>query len=153
MYTESAAKSYKRTNYLSADPLKLVRMCYEGAISNLKAARDAYIERDYEAKAKALIKTLDIIHELNAALDMERGGDIARNLRSLYLYIQQTLMEADLKRNLTVFDTVIHMLEELESAWQELAFGNPETITSPPSVVPYEVKKMTPAGGATVWSA
>ncbi len=136
---EAATKSYRNTNVLSADPLKLVRMCYEGAIGSLKLSRDAYIARDYEAKAKALAKTLAIIHELNTSLDMKRGGDVAKNLRGLYLYMTQALTEADLKRNLKVFDEVIHMLEELESAWKALAFGTPENTSPIPSVPPESV--------------
>lgn len=149
---ESATKSYQEANYLSADPLKLIRMCYEGAISNLKLARDAYIDRDYEAKGKAMIKTLDIIHELNASLDMEKGGEIARNLRALYLYMIQALTEADLKNNLAVFDDVIRMLEALGSAWQELAFEHSENVSPSPSAMPYEARKAIKVSGAT-WSA
>lgn len=148
---ETASKSYRQTNFLSADPLKLVRMCYEGAIGSLKLSRDAYIAREYEAKGKALVKTLDIIHELNASLDMEKGGDIAKNLRALYLYMTQALVDADLKRDMKVFDAVIHMLEELESAWQELAFGHPDSTASSPSVMPYNANKM--AVGNSAWSA
>jgi len=123
MMYEAAARSYRQTNVLSADPLKLVSMCYEGAIGNLKLARDAYIRRDYETKGNALVKTLDIIHELNASLDMEQGGEISKNLRALYLYMTQALINADLKNDLKVFDTVLGMLEELESAWHEIALG------------------------------
>ncbi|MEI7635918.1 MAG: flagellar export chaperone FliS [Syntrophus sp. (in: bacteria)] len=150
---EAATKSYRETNFLSADPLKLIRICYEGAIGSLKLARDAYIARDYEAKGKALVKTLDIIHELNASLDMEKGGDVAKNLRALYLYMSQALIDADLKKDLKGFDAMIHMLEELESAWQELALGQPESVsTSPSAVLPYEAKKMDMVS-RMAWSA
>jgi len=149
---EAAKRSYQQTNYLSADPLKLVRMCYEGAISSLKHARDAYIDRDYETKNKALTKALDIINELNSALDMERGAEIAKNLRSLYLYMTTALTEADLKRNLTVFDEVIRMLEELESAWQKLALEKPGSVSSSISVVSNEAKNTGSVSGAA-WSA
>ena len=128
---EAATRSYRRTNYLSADPLKLVCMCYEGAIGSLKLSRDAYIDRDYEAKGKALAKALDIIHELNASLDMENGGEVAKNLRALYLFMTQALIEADIKKDLTVFDAVIRMLEELGSAWREIACERPGNVSRP----------------------
>lgn len=150
---EAATRSYQEANFLAADPLKLVRMCYEGAIGNLKLSREAYNAHEYEAKGKALVKTLDIIHELNTSLDMEKGGDVAKNLRSLYLYMTQALIEADLKKDLKVFDVVIHMLEELESAWQELAFGRHENVRTSPSVVPYEAKKTPAMAGGASWSA
>jgi flagellar secretion chaperone FliS len=131
MMNQSATQSYRQTNVLSADQSKLIRLCYEGAIGSLKLARDAYIGRDYAAKGKALTKTIDIIHELNASLDMARGGDIAKNLRALYLFITQALIEADLHKNLKVFDNIINMLEELESAWREIAQGRSVNVGHP----------------------
>ncbi|MCX5829435.1 MAG: flagellar export chaperone FliS [Deltaproteobacteria bacterium] len=149
---KAVTKSYQQANFLSADPIKLIRMCYEGAISNLKLARDAYIVRDYEAKGKSLLKALDIIHELNASLDMGKGGEIAKNLRALYLYMTQVLTEADLKKDMTVFEEVIRMLEELESAWQELAFGKPGLVNPSQTVMSHEAKKTVMVSGLA-WSA
>lgn len=128
---EGATESYRQTNFLSADPLKLVRMCYGGAIGSLKLSRDAYIARDYAAKGNALIKALDIINELSTSLDMKRGGEVAKNLRALYLFMTQALLDADLKKNLKVFDDVIRMLEELQSAWQEIASERPGPVSRP----------------------
>jgi flagellar secretion chaperone FliS len=120
---ENAVKTYQQTNVLTANPGRLILMCYEGAISSLKLARESYEAEEYETKGKALQKTLDIIHELNASLDMQKGGGIAVNLRALYTYMTQALVEADLKKNLPLFDDVIRMLMELESAWQEISCG------------------------------
>src|SRR3990172_12139466 len=117
----NATRSYVQANYLTANPMKLVLMCYEGAISNLKLAHDSYLNKEYEAKGRALQKALDIIHELNASLDMNKGGEIAANLRSLYMYMTKALMEADLKKDLAIFGKVIKMLEELEGEWKEVA--------------------------------
>lgn len=117
----SAKKTYQQANYLTANPMKLVLMCYEGAISNIKLASRAYADKDYAAKGKALQKALDIIYELNASLDMEKGGDIAKNLRTLYSYMSRILTEADMKRDVKMFDHVVNMLEELESAWKTMA--------------------------------
>jgi flagellar protein FliS len=128
---ENVARSYQQTQYMTANPTKLILMCYEGAISNLKLARDSYGAKDYETKAKALQKTMDILHELNASLDMEKGGTIAVNLRALYAYMTQALVEADLKRNMAGFDHILKMLEELESGWREIASGNTGATEAP----------------------
>lgn len=118
---ENAVNAYQQTRFFTANPLKLVLLCYAGAIDNLKLARDAYAARDYETKGRALQKTLDIIHELNAALDIEKGGVVARNLRALYLYLTQFLTEADLKKDIAAFDDALKILKELESAWKTVA--------------------------------
>jgi flagellar protein FliS len=126
-------------------------MCYDGAISSLKMSRDAYIACDYEAKGKALAKTLDIIHELNNSLDMKRGGEVAKNLRALYLFMTQALTEADLKKNMKIFDDVIRMLEELESAWQEIAREVSRNVSRPTLPTMPNAAEKTVVGGR-VWS-
>lgn len=153
---QNVAYTYREANVLTANPLKLVVMCYDGAINSLKIAREAYLKKDYETKAKALQKTLDIIHELDASLDMEKGGDIAKNLRGLYLFMNQALIEADLKRNLSVFNRVIGLLEELLSAWSAIG-GNGEAKAPAadreerPAGIPLSVYHTAPV--ARSWSA
>lgn len=149
---ESATSSYRQTNILSADPLKLVLMCYERAIGNLKLSRDAYISRDYETKGKTLINAIDIIHELNASLDMKKGGEVAKNLRSLYMFMAKALTEADPNKNLKVFDHVIQMLEELASAWQEIICKSPGNVSRPTLHVMPQPSENT-AVANRVWSA
>ncbi|MGA3207227.1 MAG: flagellar export chaperone FliS [Syntrophales bacterium] len=115
--------AYRQAGVLTADPKRLVLMCYEEAIRNLKIAKEKFISRDYEEKAKALQKAHNIIFALNAALDFEKGGDIASNLHALYNYMTCRLLQADLKRDLRVMDHIIGMLVELKSAWEEILNG------------------------------
>jgi len=116
--------AYQQAAVITADPKRLVLMCYEEAIKNLKIARAKYLSRDYEEKAEALIKAQEIITALNSALDFEKGGEIASNLHALYNYMAHHLMEADLKRNIKGMDHIISMLVELKSAWEEIINGN-----------------------------
>ena len=111
---------YKKANVTTAGPQRLVVMCYEGAISNLKTAQEKYGAGEYEAKAKAVQKVQDILALLVQSLDFEKGGEIARNLNSLYTYMLRRIIEGDLKRDMQAFDEVILMLQELVSAWREI---------------------------------
>ncbi len=113
---------YRRMNVITADPKRLVLMCYEGAIDNLKIGKQKIIEKDYEAKGKALIKAHDIINELLCSLNFEKGGIIARNLHSLYSYMLQVILHAQLKKDIKAIEDVIGMLEELRSAWEEVFY-------------------------------
>ena len=112
---------YKKANVTTADPLRLVLMCYEGAISNMKIAREKVISKEHEAKAKAIQKVQDILATLIQSLDFERGGSIAANLNSLYAYMMRRITEGDLKKDIGAFDEVTAMLEELESGWREIS--------------------------------
>ena len=115
--------AYQKAGVLTADPKRLVLMCYEEAIRNLKIAKARYISRDYEEKAQALQKAMDFICALNSALDFEKGGEIAANLHALYNYMTYRLTEADLKRDLKAMDHIVWMLVELKSAWEEIING------------------------------
>ena len=124
--------AYKQAGVLTADPKRLVLMCYEEAIRSLKTAKAKYISRDYEEKAQALIKAQDFICALNSSLDFEKGGEIASNLRALYNYMMHRLTEADLKRDLRAIDHIISMLVELKTAWEEILNGKHKDINPLP---------------------
>lgn len=116
MYGNSA-ENYKRNEIVTSEPKRLVAMCYTAAIMNFKIAKAKYIEKEYEAKATALQKAIDIVTELMASLDFERGGQIAANLNALYGYVIRRAAQADSERDMNGFDEVIHILEELSEAW------------------------------------
>ncbi|MCG6537201.1 MAG: flagellar export chaperone FliS [Syntrophales bacterium LBB04] len=117
--------AYKKTNMITADPRRLIILCYETVISNIRMARESYILKDYETKAKCIQKAQDIIYELMYALDFERGGEVAKNLYVLYNFLIRHLLEADLKRDIEALNEVVEMTAELKSAWQEI-FYRPE---------------------------
>jgi len=129
MYS-NGIQDYRRTNVITADPKRLVLMCYEGAIENLKIGKQRYIEKDYEGKGKAITKAQDIINELLCSLDFEKGGAIAKNLDSLYNYMSRRIIHADVNKDLSALNEVIGMLNELKSAWEEV-FYNKDTEIEP----------------------
>lgn len=124
--------AYRQINVTTADPVRLVLMCYEGAIGSLKTAREKYNSREYEAKGKAIQKTQDILNLLMQSLDFEQGGEIATSLEALYNYILRRLLEADLKKDVKIIEEAIYFLEELESAWKEI-FSTPKNDNVPVS--------------------
>jgi flagellar protein FliS len=107
---------------MTANPKRLIIMCYEGAIENLKISKQKYIEQDYEGRSRALSKAQDIINELLCALDFEKGGTIAMSLDSLYSYMLRRIIHADVNKDVTPIDEVIDMLSELKSAWEEVLY-------------------------------
>ncbi len=125
MYQQNGIQSYRRTNVVTADPGKLVIMCYEGAIDNLMIAKQKDAEEKYEEKSRHINKTKDIIDELMCSLDLEKGGLIARNLESLYNYMTRRIIQADANRSMDALDEVVGMLRELLSAWEEV-FTRPD---------------------------
>jgi len=111
---------YRRTTIETAGKLDLVIICYENAILCLTQAKDHFQEKKLEEKAYKVQKALNIINELQCSLNMEKGGQIARNLDSLYSYITKRLLLGDIRKDLTAYDESIHILNELKEAWQTI---------------------------------
>lgn len=122
MYS-NGIQSYRKTSVITSDQGKLILMCYEGAIDNLKIAKLKYREKDYAGKLKALKKAMNFIDELLCSLNFEKGGAIARNLSALYEYINGRILLADANRDPDGFDEVIGILTDLSSAWNEIIAG------------------------------
>ncbi len=119
---------YRKTNVVTADPKRLVLMCYEGAIDCLKIGKQKLTEKDYEGKGKNIAKARDIISELKSSLNFDKGGTIAANLDSLYNYMLGRIMEADLENDVQAFEDVIGILVDLESAWEEIFYNQKNSI-------------------------
>jgi flagellar protein FliS len=114
-------ETYRKTHVITADPRRLIIMCYEGAIDQLMIAKARYLAEDYEGKSKALSKAQDFITELLCSLNLEQGGVIAKNLKALYNYMLMRLFQGDLARELNAYEEVIRMLKDLKSAWESLS--------------------------------
>jgi flagellar secretion chaperone FliS len=117
---QNGIQSYLKTNVYTADPGKLVVMCYEGAIDNLKIAKQKFADEDFEGKCRAIKKALNIIDELLCSLDFEKGGGVARNLQSLYNYMTRRILYADVNQDMAAVDEVVGILGELLEAWREV---------------------------------
>ena len=118
--------AYRHTNVLTADPKRLVIMCYEGAIAHLKIAQEKYSIGEFEAKGKALQKVLGAITELLSSLDFEKGGQIAENLKGIYSYMTHRLITGDVDNDPKAYEEVLGMLEELKETWETIFYGSKE---------------------------
>ncbi len=123
MYNANAAYAYKSNQTMSvmtADPMKLVIMIYEGGIKNLKASKHAMENKNIEKRNKFIYKSQDFINELINGLNFELGGDVSKNLYSLYEYFIWSLNMAIIKNSTDYVDSVLSNMEELLSSWKQI---------------------------------
>jgi len=109
---------YRKTEVNTADKVRLVIMLYDGAINFLKIAKNRLHQKDIAGKGLYIAKTTAIVGELSSALDMEAGGEIAKNLRNLYTYILSRLLDANLKNDLAALGEVEKILLTLSEGWK-----------------------------------
>lgn len=109
------------TGVASASPHKLIVMLFEGAMSAISSAVSTMKSGDIAAKGQSVSKAITIIDEgLRASLNKEAGGDIARNLDSLYEYMSRRLLEANMTNSPEMLEEVHGLLSEIKSAWDEI---------------------------------
>ena len=112
--------AYKKASVNTLDQTKLIIMLYDGAIKNASFAVEHMKSGQIEKVHDCLIKTKNIVTELMATLNMDRGGDIAKNLQSLYSYMFSQLIEANMNKKTEPVVVVIDLLKELRAAWTQI---------------------------------
>lgn len=112
--------AYKKASVNTLDQNKLIIMLYDGAIKNASFAVQYMESGEIEKVHDSLIKTKNIVTELLATLNMEQGGEIAKNLKSLYSYMFSQLIEANMEKKSEPVLTVIDLLKELRGAWVQI---------------------------------
>lgn len=117
MTTATAITQYKKNIILSAPPGKLLIMLYDGAIKNLNAAVQDLKTNDRTGFGVHLSKSQAIISELLSSLDMKVGGEIAKKLENLYLFIINQLTEANIKCTDNGIMHSLHILKTLKEGW------------------------------------
>lgn len=111
-------KAYHKTSITTASKEQLLLMLYEGCIRNFKKAKKAMEEENIPEKGKWLGKAQDIVNELSNSLDFERGGDIAKQLESLYLFVFSESTEASIQNNPERLQQCINVMTTLYEGWQ-----------------------------------
>ena|ERR1041385_125095 len=122
-------QSYRQVATLTATPGQLVLMLYDGAIRFLEQARTGFAHDDplefNQTINNHVLKAQAIINELNLHLDMEGGGDCARNFRRLYDYLDRRLQESNQRKEEAGILEVIRRLTVLRNAWAEMLQQRP----------------------------
>jgi flagellar protein FliS len=117
-------------------------MLYNEAVKQMDHALDLLqwnnsgktLPNKIEGISKSILKTQEIITELMVSLDFEQGGEIAKNLFSLYTWFNQELLAANINQDPQRIATVRNMLNDLRSAWSEIIAKNSMEGLGRPSV-------------------
>lgn len=72
---------------------------------------------DVVVKCRAMGKALRLIGQLDATLDMEKGGQIAQNLHNLYLYMLGRLTTANATNDAQIVSEVSELVRKIKSGW------------------------------------
>jgi flagellar protein FliS len=114
-------QQYRATKVETAGSVDLIVMLYQGAVRFIRVGLEALDRHDYQTVNTNFVKAQNIVVELRGSLNHEDGGDIARQLSSLYEYCYRQLVMANLKKDPAPAREVIGILRDLGTAWQQVA--------------------------------
>lgn len=100
----------------SSKPEELVLMLFDGTIKFISQAKLFNDQKNVEKSSNANMRAQAIIQELRSNLDMKI--DISLRLESLYLYMNERLVEANMQKNNEILDEVQKLMTELRDAWK-----------------------------------
>jgi flagellar protein FliS len=123
MYTDPKA-AYLSTRATSsvhgASPHRLIALLFDACHENLAVAKGAIDRKEVKQKADAIKKAMEIIVRLQAALDFEKGGQIATKLDDLYTFCTNRLALANAINDTTMIDEVYRVIAEIKLGWSQI---------------------------------
>lgn len=116
---QSAARTYFTTQVTTTTQGDLLIMLFDAALKFLSQARGKMVERDFAQKGILISNALDILAELQSTLNPGKGGEMAQQLKKLYLYCSSRLLRANRTMDTTPLDETVRILAGLRDAFAE----------------------------------
>ena len=111
---------YYEQMILSASPIELVRLMYQRAIALVADAREHLRGGRIRERVQAITRVHAILTELLVSLDADKAPELAANLRKLYCYMQQRLVDANFSQTDGPLEETGRLLVTMADAWREI---------------------------------
>lgn len=144
-----ARTAYRQGLTGTESPVQLVVLLYEQAAKDIREALKALRAGDIERRTFEIDHALLVVGQLQATLDMERGGEVARNLERFYTMVRSRLLQAQIHASSEILEEQIGLLLSLRETWQEVERRSRE-LPPPPEI---SVPSAPPAVASGNWSA
>ena len=114
--------AYRETNIKTASQGKLIIMLYEEAVRQMEVGVKGLESETprLDQINNSIIKAQDIITELMVSLDFDKGGEIANNLYSLYVFFNRQLMQANVQKDAEMIKPICDMMKDLKETWAQV---------------------------------
>lgn len=105
----------------NATPHQLICMLFDGLLQSVRTAQGALERAEIATKGEQLGRAVRILEEgLKGSLDMQKGGEVAANLRALYDYCVGRLTDANLKNDGAALAEVTRLIEPVADGWRQM---------------------------------
>lgn len=110
---------YLEVQVATARPEQLVLMCYDGLLGFLRRAEEALVRGRRPEAHEAMVRAQAIVAELRASLRTD-AGEVAAQLDRVYEFLQNHLVEANIRKDRRRVGEARLVAEALRDAWAEL---------------------------------
>ena len=118
MYTANPYNIYKQNSVNMASSQQLRLMLLDGAVKYTKIARMAILNKDIARAHKELVRVQDIFLEL--MITMDKNTKYMEDLYNIYDFIKNELAKANIKKDITIIDNTLPLIEEIRDMWYEV---------------------------------
>ena len=118
MYTANPYNIYNQNSVNMASSQQLLLMLLDGAVKYTKIARMAILNKDIARAHKELVRVQDIFLEL--MITMDKNTKYMEDLYNIYDFIKNELAKANIKKDITIIDNTLPLIEEIRDMWYEV---------------------------------
>ena len=130
MTTAAGPNPYLRTKVLTASPVELRLLLFDGAIKFLEQAKEGLQQKDHEKAFNGFTRCQNIIMELLNALQPEHSPDLCKKLAGLYTFMYTRVVTACINHDPEIAEEVLGLLRYERESWvmlmDQLAKGEAE---------------------------
>ena len=112
--------AYRHADTMGKSQIDLILMVYDGAIRAMKTAADHYRDEKNDAGYEQLQQAKRFVTHLYTTLDIEKGGEVAKNLSKIYVWVISQLFVVEASKDVDELEAVTKILDNLRSGWAEL---------------------------------
>ncbi len=113
-------QAYQNAQVTTSNQKQLIVMMYDGMDRFLTRAVRSIKEGDIESAHSYLHRTGQILLELLGTLREDKGGEIAANLKRIYIYCYEQVVISNLKKDTQMIREIQQVLNNLRGAWKHL---------------------------------
>lgn len=120
----NAYTQYNNSKIMTASPMELTLMLYEGAIKFCNVAKTAIEENDIQKAHNNIRKVQNIMGYLQSTLDTRYP--VAQDFINIYQYLSRRLVDANVKKDKEILEEVNMHLHSVRDNWKEVMRINRE---------------------------
>lgn len=117
-------QAYQNTQVQTSNQKQLLVLMFDGMNRFMNQAIRSIKENDIEVAHSNLHRTGQILLELLSTLREDKGGEIAFNLKRIYVFCYERIVIANLKKDVESIKDVQAVLNNLGDGWRQIGREN-----------------------------